>query len=283
MGRSAFSTRLRDVPTFTALIDCLCHFLNEHTEETGTTISPIRPRTRPIGENKALKTLYIILSGNVPAALEAGIISRWLTNYPFPCAVQDETKKRNIVFMMKTWWSDDPIMSSIINTLSSHQEGLKQLRKYGLMGSRMEEHTADAYGNDFHDDNDDEGGDSGLHDYDTDDHRDHDPDSDSDVWMVDGEGTAGASPWLGMRPQENSAEEQALRRRRREAMVFSEGGRPLVQDNIFHPINGSGRLDDDWERGARRRSLSNRDGDSAADQETPRPESTWNRWRFWPF
>lgn len=66
------------------------------------------------------------------------------------------------------------------------------------------------------------------------DDEDEDDDEDSDVWMVDGEDTAGPSVRESSRRfQEGSAEEQALRRRRREAMVLSEGGRPLGRDDII--------------------------------------------------
>lgn len=71
-------------------------------------------------------------------------------------------------------------------------------------------------------------------------------DDDSDVWMTGGEDTAGIVPIPAAgsavptpsrsrvrRLRDESAEEQALRRRRREAMVLSEGGRPLGQDNII--------------------------------------------------
>jgi len=44
------------------------------------------------------------------------------------------------------------------------------------------------------------------------------------------------------RPHEESPEEQALRRRRREAMVLNEGDRPVSQDDI---IQRGGRVTDD--------------------------------------
>ena len=202
-------TRLKDITTYTALVNCLCHFLDEHTEETCTTISPILPTTRPLGEKKALNTLNIILQENIPAALEAGVVSRWLSKYPFPCAMDEPSRKQDLVILMKTWWTDDAVMSSIFSTLSSHPDGTKQLRKHGLMGSMMEEND--------HDDDDD---------------------MDSDVWMIDGEDTAGTS--RGRRMREGTAEEQAVRRRRREAMVLSDGGHPLGNDDIIQfPLQNS--------------------------------------------
>lgn len=65
------------------------------------------------------------------------------------------------------------------------------------------------------------------------DQDDEDDDGDSDVWMVDGEDTAGTFRSTPRRVQEGSLAEQALRRARREAMVLSEGGRPLGRDDII--------------------------------------------------
>ncbi|KAM5457417.1 hypothetical protein MaudCBS49596_000612 [Microsporum audouinii] len=289
MGRPTVPMRLRDTATFSALVDCLCNFLSEHAEKTSDIISPICPQTRPPGENKALKTLSSMLPGNVITALEAGVVSRWLTNYPFPCAVRDKSKKRSIVFMMKTWWADDPAMGSIINTISSDQDGLNHLRKYGLMGSRMEEHTTGIFGNGLFE-NEATGHGYGRDSYQAyDSNSDSGSDADSDVWMVDGEGTAGISPWLSSRPQENSAEEQAIRRRRREAMVFSEGSRPLVADNIFHPISLPGSPDEDWELGETSPSWANQSPDGPATQEEthpesqPEPETGRSPWLLWSF
>lgn len=148
--------------------------------------------------------MNILLPENVPGALEAGIISRWLCKYPFPCALAQPSRRQDVVILMKTWWSDDAVMSSIFTTLSSHPDGIKQLRKHGLMGSMIEENDHD------------------------------DDDADSDVWMVDGDDTAGSFRRVSSRRlQEGSLEEQALRRRRREAMVLSDGGRPLGSDDII--------------------------------------------------
>ncbi|KAH1271324.1 hypothetical protein KXV70_005179 [Aspergillus fumigatus] len=203
LSRTSVCSRLKDLSTYNALVDCLCNFLEEHVEETSTTDSPILPKTRPLGEKKALNILNLILRENIPAALEAGVISRWLSKYPFPCALTEPSRRQDVVILMKTWWSDDTIMSEIFSTLSSHPDGTKQLRKYGLMGSMMEENDHD------------------------------DDDEDSDVWMIDGEDTAGSSHLSGRRLRGGTAAEQAVRRRRREAMVLSDGVHPLNNDDIF--------------------------------------------------
>ncbi|KAL4784261.1 hypothetical protein BJX76DRAFT_357223 [Aspergillus varians] len=215
VSRTSVCSRLKDLPTYTALVDCLCNLLNEHVEKTSETISPIFPRTRPPGEIKAMRTLNILLQENIPAALEAGIVSRWLSNYPFPCALTEPSRRQDVVILMKTWWSDDAVMSAIFATLSSHPEGAKQLRKHGLMGSMLEENDHD----EISDDDDEE-------------------DEESDVWMVDGDDTAGSRRIPGRRPRGPNPEEQALRRRRREAMVLSDGRRPLGHDDIIQlPIS----------------------------------------------
>ncbi|KAJ6033058.1 hypothetical protein N7444_010829 [Penicillium canescens] len=205
LSRTSICSRLGDLPTYTALVNCLCNFLSEHLERTSLTNSPILPKTRPMGEKKALSIMNILLPENVPEALEAGIISRWLCKYPFPCAQTDPSRRRDVVILMKTWWSDDAVMSSIFSTLSSHPDGIKQLRKYGLMGSMIEENDQD----------------------------DEDDDADSDVWMVDADEAGGTFGRSSRRLQEGTPREQALRRRRREAMVLSDGGRPLGNDDII--------------------------------------------------
>lgn len=182
---------------------------------TFPTTSPVLARTRPLGERKALQILNILLPENIPAAIEAGIVTRWLTKYPFPCALAEPSRRQDVVLLLKTWWADDAVMSSILSTLTTHPEAVKQLRNHGLMGSMIEEE------NDQDDDDED------------DDDEDED-DEDEDVWMTNGEDTAGAYRGPSSRRfQEGSAEEQALRRRRREAMVLSEGGRPLGRDDII--------------------------------------------------
>ncbi|OJJ46291.1 hypothetical protein ASPZODRAFT_133322 [Penicilliopsis zonata CBS 506.65] len=213
LSRTTVCARLEDLPTYNALIDCLCNFLDEHVEATGTTESPILPKTRPLGEKKALQILNIILQESISAALEAGIVSRWLAKYPFPCALAEPSRRQDVVLLMKACWSDDAVMSSIMSTLSSHIDGAKQLRKYGLMGSMIEEN-----------DQDDE---------------DEEEDMDSDVWMVDGEDTAGSRGGAGRRVRSESAEEQAQRRRRREAMVLGDRGDPLGSDNIIQPVQSN--------------------------------------------
>lgn len=175
------------------------------------------------------------------------------------------------MILMKAWWSDDEIMSNIFEVLSKHPEGKEQLRKHGLMGPIEDEdnHENDDEHDDDQDDvDDDEHGEEHEHGYDdeydddqddaddeehgeehehehehgcddeyADDQDDADDDdydmvTDGDIRMVGGEDTAGPNFHVSSRFQ-FSAEDQALRRRRREAMVLSEGGRPLGHEDII--------------------------------------------------
>jgi hypothetical protein len=122
----------------------------------------------------------------------------------------EPSRRRDVVILMKTWWLDDMAMGTILGMLSGHPDGLKQLRKYELMGSSMIEENE-------HDDDD----------------------AGSEVWMVaadQADGSFGRTP--SQRLQDGSAEDQALRRRRREAMVLSDGRRPIGNDDIIQrPID----------------------------------------------
>jgi len=172
--------------------------------------------------------------------------------------------------LMKTWWTDDAVMSSIINTLSSHQEGVKQLRKYGLMDSTNHENPHDIYDDDDGDadDGDDDGGGG---------------DGDSDVWMIDGEGTAGPTPWSGRRIREGTAAEQALRRSRREAMVLSEPGRPLGRGDIIQPVRNE-REDEDLENELEQLTEEvDREDEESTHLEATEGETHRRQWLFWPF
>ena len=110
------------------------------------------------------------------------------------------------VQQLKTWNTEDTLMCEILSMIDDAPEGRKELRKHRLVGSAIGE-------------TDDEEG---------------------DTLMIGGEDTAGlsiGSAARGRRIREESIEEQALRRRRREAMVLSEGGRPLGRDDIIQRDN----------------------------------------------
>ena len=141
----------------------------------------------------------------ISEALRAGVVSRWLAIYPFGGYNSSESRKREVVHRQKTEDFEDMAMRELLFTLDGYPEGRKQLRNYGLVGSAIGE---------------------------------TDDDFDGDIAMIFGEDTAGATSLQsgttsGRRVREESMEEQALRRRRREAMVLSEGGRPLGREDII--------------------------------------------------
>lgn len=221
-------------------MNCLCNFLDEHTEQTSTTASPILPKTRPLGEKKALQILNVLLPEDVSTAVAAGVVSRWLVKYPFPCALEEPSGRENVILLMKNWWSDDATMSSILGTLTTHPEGYEQLQEYGLM-SIMGDESEDDRDRDEDEDHDEDpdehdDDDSEIWDIeDSDEDLDVDMPRDGDILMEEGDDTAGLGfhAWPSRRLQAGTTEDQALRRRRREAMVLSEGGRPLGRENII--------------------------------------------------
>ncbi len=217
-----------DIAAFSAIVECLANLLPLHENgprlraDNPTASSPLLPRNRPASETSALLILRRLLTEqNASIALAAGLVSRWLKHYPFPCALAENGSRRHqVVKLFKTFWRyDDPLMASIITTITHTADGLKQLRRHGLTGSSYGEAEVDFGGID-------------------------------DVFMTDGEDTAGvpsvssssgaaagSSSWS-RRPADPSSNqaERAVRQRRREAAVYSEGDAPLTQDNIFQRL-----------------------------------------------
>ncbi len=210
-----------DISAFAAIIECLVNLLPLHENgppvraDNPTASSPLLPHNRPPSETLALLILRKLLTDQSAAnALSAGFVSKWLKHYPFPCALPENGGRRqDVVKLFKTWGHDDPLMDIIMKIITRHPEGLKQLRRHGLTGSSYGETEVDV---------------SGI----------------EDVFMADGDDTAGlpsissgarpTSSWSRRPPDPSSSQaERAVRQRRREAAVYSEGNAPLTQDNIF--------------------------------------------------
>lgn len=63
--------------TYKAIVDCLCNLLPEaQTAERNSAF-----RTQP--ERNAVYILHHIIDLDIPKALQAGVVSRWLVQYPF--------------------------------------------------------------------------------------------------------------------------------------------------------------------------------------------------------
>ena len=148
------------------------------------------------------------------AALEAGLVRRWLSRYPFGgrAGVGSLVKangrgggiwartsmqvRRSAVARLRTDPPDDDALARILQWLGEDPEGRAELRKYGLLG-----------------------------------------------WAQDGEEEEWGEEELEkamlgelqrrIRGGPGDEDEAALRRRRRQAMVLSEGGMPISVENIY--------------------------------------------------
>lgn len=218
---SEVTQEFSDPATFSAIVECLVNLLPLH--QTGPAIcannptasSPLLPRNRPWSETRTLRILGSLLTNQTTAlALSAGLVSKWLKHYPFPCALDENSGRRQqVVELFNTYRAqDDELMASIIKMITSHPEGRKQLRRHDLTGSSVSEALLDSR-------------------------------TTEDVLMTDSEDTAGLPSASSSGPLNNASRrplrpssdqaERAVRQRRREAAVYSEGDAPLTQDNIF--------------------------------------------------
>ncbi|RMD40031.1 hypothetical protein DV735_g5109, partial [Chaetothyriales sp. CBS 134920] len=114
--------------------------------------SPIRPVRRSPQEFELMIMLTYML-GNyktnpvdpIGAALEAGLVTNWLANYPFPCALPDYAganfKKSDVVslFEVSAYEQDDTLMSGLIALLTKDPRAMKELRNAGLTTSTFKE------------------------------------------------------------------------------------------------------------------------------------------------
>jgi urease gamma subunit len=272
---ASVSDQFRDPRSVAAVVKALIHVLPQHNvnrktpqsppqaedEKAPLPPSPIRPAQRPSQEVLLLTLLSNMLgshsrvgsiyAGYMDAALQAGLVSIWLANYPFPCTLPENAEfnyKRSDVarlFDRTAWMSDDPAMENIIFSIMQYPAGSKQMRQVGLSASRVRENV----NFDHRDPRDGFTWDSsGWAHWD----GDAAEDEDHDVRMVNGEDTAGLVPGLDnitswdepmgrpttraearLRSAERSPEEEHLRRRHREAIVVAERGAPLRRENIL--------------------------------------------------
>ncbi|KAI9741088.1 MAG: hypothetical protein M1834_002801 [Cirrosporium novae-zelandiae] len=210
LTQSAPTDALSNLETCTALVDCLVNLFDEHEPDpepsSSNTANPSKYRQPiPPTEREAITVLTRFMGWSVDICLRAGLVKRWLANYPFAGVHGDKSRKLEIVNQLKTLKIEDTALGQIISWLHSESpEGRLQMREAGLIPEN---------------------------------------DEDGDIYMIGGEGTSGWGPSSSPPPRHaapgrprrdgESREEQSLRRRRREAMVIGEEGQPLGRDNIF--------------------------------------------------
>ncbi|RMZ89031.1 hypothetical protein DV736_g3742, partial [Chaetothyriales sp. CBS 134916] len=220
--------------------------------------SPILPLRRSPEEFELMRMLIYTLvnyKGNpidpIGTALQAGLVSQWLANYPFPCALPGYSvanfKKSDVVTLCERgiYEMDDTLMSGLIRLLIKDRRAMKELQNAGLTTKTFKDDVRPCMRRrnwNLVDDmmievpmNVDEGP-IGLERFRT----------------VD---TGANGPRI--RSVERSHEENRLRRRHREAIVVADRDEPLSRENILQrqdsemgvsPIGVLGELEGDDRR-----------------------------------
>lgn len=156
----------------------------------------------------AIIVLAVLLQHDNRCALRAGF-AEWLVSYPFGGDCPTEWKKKLIVDIT-TGYYEDPTMYIIITFAIANDEVRAKLLKHGLVDNVKGVIGRCEDGSDF-------------------------------AWCIGSDGTVesilNASLRNAARSREESIEERALRRRRREAMVLGETGRPIERGDIIERRN----------------------------------------------
>ena len=259
---SSVASHFTDYKTITSLVRGLINVLPDHKTEfqdpksfsQGHPPSPVRPLQRPVHETSLIIPLREVLRGSklvdtpngsvmdvLSIALEAGLVSKWLTNYPFPCTLPAYSKhnyhKADVVSLLSDealYYTDDVLLAELIKIILRSYQGKKELVAANLMRANSEGRFLENLSPTF---------------LVFDDHHS------GDVLMTNGSSTAGlpsSTPWrtttldsgdippiqwvdVTRRPRsrERSQEEQSRMRRHREAVVVAERGAPLSEDHMF--------------------------------------------------
>lgn len=209
---------------------------NAHVKSNVLPPSPVRPSRRPAQEKALLFILAKLLDiTNVETALSAGLVSRWLCRYPFPCNLAS-SKLHDMVALLrlKAWGGDDLVMAELMRVITSVPSGLQELREFGL--TKITHFRNYWRGGDWY--------------------EERPSPHNEDVVMTGGEDTAGVLPstsqsgqdqrpgssWSRRHPTPDSQSDGTQRRRRREAMVISDGDGPLTEGNILQRENSHAAL-----------------------------------------
>ena len=173
-----------------------------------------------------MQQLLEISESNIPSALMAGLVSKWLCRYPFQTKWPKKEKKEIVNDMIYGFEYDDDyenFLCSILRILARHSKGRSELKQYGLADAshlkRMKMVSEDTF--------------LPMEQIN---HVLVEADEEAALIPVNegGQGLSGfANPTSNARRREESLEERSLRRRRREAMVYAENGRPIQREDII--------------------------------------------------
>lgn len=203
--------------TFKALFECMRNLHSQfHAFETSyrdMQETSLRDSKRHCANRKdsifrAIIILALLLQHDNQCALRAGF-AEWLVNYPFGGDCPVEWKQKIIADITRAHY-DDPPMYIIITFAVANDEVRARLLKHDLVGDVKD--LIGAYEDDF-----------------------------GCAWCIRSDGTIESLLNIRMRNaqgvREESIEERALRRRRREAMVLGESGRPIGRGDIIERRN----------------------------------------------
>lgn len=160
LKENSVRSHFTDDTTFTHLVTALANLLPEHQKtlrSTNPPPSPIRPENRSAHEAELLSLLILLINeprkintGNrsfylvdAQPAINAGIITRWLKHYPFPCDLSKNRrwnyKRRDVVHLLRKeeWGDDDEQMSALVSMLMKSPTGARQLTDVGLRSSSV--------------------------------------------------------------------------------------------------------------------------------------------------
>lgn len=179
-------------------------------------------------EADALWLLHKLVEIDVIKALNAGLVTKWLARYPFGQSHPDESRARSIWNMVVLFeYSDDyeRLFLCVLYEMQQYLEARTEMSQHGLwdlsFGLAPGNHELESQWESrrhF----------SPLSSYSRFPSSSHM--SMDDITTLEPSEAQNVST---MRDHEESIEERALRRRRREAMVLGEEGRPLSREDII--------------------------------------------------
>lgn len=210
--------------TYKAIVDCLCNLLPEAQSAERRSAF----RTQP--ERNALYVLHQILSFDVAKAVEAGVISRWLAQYPFGGGDASKYKKKKTIMEIldnRSYYEDGDFgrtMRAMLFCMSRTPSLRDEMVEHGLLDFPKGNHITVRVNCPRRE--------QWLWTDNVQDYWDI-PEGSERTYPHTNRTRRGIPTGTSNRPREESFEEQALRRRRREAMVLGEVGRPIERADII--------------------------------------------------